>query len=82
MQHKNIQGFSGQFSRTSREHFHDNISTVAFCNANNMEFMSNPRPSSVPMFVKFRKNVPPILKMCSKELYSSSGVILFLIDFI
>ena len=30
-----------------REHFHDNICTVTFCNASNMAFMSNPRPSSV-----------------------------------
>ena len=47
------------FSRTSREHFHDNISTVTFCNANNMALMSNPRPSSVPMFAKFRKTYRP-----------------------
>ena len=45
----------GQFSRTSREHFHDNISMVTFCNANNMPFMSNQRPSSFPMFVTIRK---------------------------
>ena len=62
VQHKNIQGFLRLFSRTFREHFHDNISTVTFCNANNMAFMSNPRPSSVPMFAKIQKNVPPILK--------------------
>ena len=65
----------------SREHFHDNIYTVTFCNANNMAFMSNPRPSSIPMFVKFRKRTAHT-KMHSMEFYSSSGVILFLVDFI
>ena len=54
-----VQREAGQFLRTSREHFHDNISTVTFCNANNMAFMSNPHPSSVPMFVKFRKTYRP-----------------------
>ena len=56
---RTFKGFLGHVSRTSREHFHDNISTVTFCNANNMAFMSNPRLSSIPMFVKFRKTYRP-----------------------
>ena len=46
---RTFKGFS------SREHFHDNISTVTFCKANNMAFVSNLRPYSFPMFVKLKK---------------------------
>ena len=38
-----------------REHLHDNISTVTFCNANNKAFVSNSGPSNFPMFVTFTK---------------------------
>ena len=38
-----------------REHFHDKMSTVTFCNANNKAFVSNPSPSNFPMFVTFIK---------------------------
>ena len=38
-----------------REHFHEKMSTVTFCNANNKAFVSNLGPSNFPMFVTFTK---------------------------
>ena len=45
------------FEDNFREHLHDKISTVTFCNANNKAFVSNPGPSNLPMFVTFTKNI-------------------------
>ena len=56
---ENIRGFLRtifeNISRTFREHLHDKISTVTFCNANNKAFVSNSGPSNLPMFGTFTK---------------------------